>query len=118
MPVVEDGDSLRGVEAVIDKDHASRLLANEIGADLLVISTDVPQVALYYGTKDQVCIDRMTVEEAERYHAEGHFPPGSMGPKVKAGIDFIRNGGELVMITNPESFGRALDGETGTRIVA
>ncbi|MBD3347626.1 MAG: carbamate kinase [Candidatus Eisenbacteria bacterium] len=117
IPVVESDGGLRGVEAVIDKDHASRLLANQIGAGLFVISTDVPQVALHYGTDRETAIDEMTVEEAERYHREGHFPPGSMGPKVLAGIDFIRNGGGTVIITNPGSLGRALDGETGTRII-
>ena len=117
IPVVEVPDGLKGVEAVIDKDHASRLLANDIGADMLLISTDVEQVALNFGEDDEVRLDRMTVEEAKRYHAEGHFAPGSMGPKVIAGIDFIEGGGEEVLITNPESIGRALDGETGTRIV-
>ena len=117
IPVVEVPDGLKGVEAVIDKDHASRLLANYIGADMLVISTDVEQVALNFGKDDEVRLDRMTVDEAKRYHAEGHFAPGSMGPKVIAGIDFIEGGGEEVLITNPESIGRALDGETGTRIV-
>ncbi len=117
IPVVEVPDGLKGVEAVIDKDHASRLLANDIGADMLLISTDVEQVALNFGKDDEVRLDRMTVDEAKRYHAEGHFAPGSMGPKVIAGIDFIEGGGKEVLITNPESIGRALDGETGTRIV-
>ncbi len=117
IPVVEVPDGLKGVEAVIDKDHASRLLANDIGADMLLISTDIEQVALNFGKDDEVRLDRMTVDEAKRYHAEGHFAPGSMGPKVIAGIDFIEGGGKEVLITNPESIGRALDGETGTRIV-
>ncbi len=118
IPVVEEDDGLRGVEAVIDKDHASRLLANDIGADLLLISTDVEQVALDFGKESERRLDRMTVAEAKRYHEEGHFAPGSMGPKVLAGIAFIEGGGREVIITNPESIGRALDGETGTRIVA
>ncbi len=117
IPVVEVADGLKGVEAVIDKDHASRLLGNDIGADMLLISTDVEQVALNFGKDDEVRLDRMTVDEAKRYHAEGHFAPGSMGPKVIAGIDFIEGGGKEVLITNPASIGRALDGETGTRIV-
>ncbi len=117
IPVVEVPDGLKGVEAVIDKDHASRLLGNDIGADMLLISTDVEQVALNFGKDNEVRLDRMTVAEAKRYLAEGHFAPGSMGPKVLAGIDFIEGGGEEVLITNPESIGRALDGETGTRIV-
>jgi len=117
IPVIEVTDGLKGVEAVIDKDHASRLLGNDIGADMLLISTDIEQVALNFGKDDEVRLDRMTVDEAKRYHAEGHFAPGSMGPKVIAGIDFIEGGGREVLITNPESIGRALDGETGTRIV-
>lgn len=117
IPVVEESEGLKGVEAVIDKDHASRLLANDIGADMLLISTDVEQVALNFGEENERRLDRMTVEEARRYHDEGHFAPGSMGPKVLAGIAFIEGGGDEVIITNPESIGRALDGETGTRIV-
>jgi carbamate kinase len=117
IPVIEQEDGLKGVEAVIDKDHASRLLANDIGANLLIISTDVEQVALNFGKDNETRLDRMTVEEAKRYYDEGHFAPGSMGPKVLAGIAFIEGGGEEVIITNPESIGRALDGKTGTRIV-
>ncbi|MFH1502050.1 MAG: carbamate kinase [Candidatus Eisenbacteria bacterium] len=117
IPVVEEEDGLRGVEAVIDKDHASRLLANDIGASLFVISTDVPRVALFYGTKDENMLYELTVEQARCYYDEGHFPPGSMGPKILAGIAFLENGGEEVIITNPESLVRALDGETGTRLV-
>jgi carbamate kinase len=116
IPVVEEGGMLHGAEAVIDKDHASRLLANQIGASLFVISTDVEQVSLFYGKPNEKKLPRMTVDEALRYHAEGHFPPGSMGPKVLASVEFIKGGGEEVIITNPESIERALDGETGTRI--
>lgn len=116
IPVVETEDGLKGVEAVIDKDHASRLLANEIGASLLVISTDVEQVALNFGKENETRLSTMTVDEAKRYFEEGHFAPGSMGPKVLAGIAFVEGGGEQVIITNPESIARALDGETGTRI--
>ena len=117
IPVIEDDGGLRGVEAVIDKDHASRLLANAIGAGLLVISTDVERVALHFGTEEETPLDTVTAAEAKRYLAEGHFPPGSMGPKIRAGIDFLESGGEEVIITSPESLGRALDGKTGTRIV-
>lgn len=118
IPVKEENGGLRGVEAVIDKDHASRLLANQIGADLFVISTDVERVCLNFGTPRETPLDRITVEEARRYLEEGHFPAGSMGPKIRAGIDFLENGGGEVVITNPESLGRAMDGATGTRIVA
>ena len=116
IPVVEENGELRGVEAVIDKDHASRLLANYIGAELFVMSTDVEQVALNFGTPEEKKLPAMTVEEAKAYHAEGHFPAGSMGPKVLASIAFIEGGGEEVIITNPKSIGLALDGKTGTRI--
>jgi len=117
IPVIEEPGGLKGVEAVIDKDHASRLLANDIGASMLVISTDVEQVALNFGKENETRLGRMTVAEAKQYFEEGHFAPGSMGPKVLAGIAFIEAGGDEVLITNPESIGRALDGETGTRIV-
>jgi len=118
IPVVrqEDG-SLRGVEAVIDKDYASSLLASGIGADLFLISTAVEKVALNYGKPNQVWLDRMTLAEAKRYLSEGHFPPGSMGPKIKAIVQFLEKGGKEALITSPENIERALAGETGTRIV-
>ena len=116
IPVVEENGELRGVEAVIDKDHASRLLANYIGAELFVMSTDVEQVALNFGKPEEKRLLAMTVAEAKSYHSEGHFPEGSMGPKILASIAFIEGGGEEVIITNPESIGLALDGKTGTRI--
>jgi len=118
IPVVrqEDG-SLRGVEAVIDKDYASSLLASGIGADLFLISTAVEKVALNYGKPNQVWLNRMTLAEAKRYLSEGHFPPGSMGPKIKAIVQFLEKGGKEALITSPENIERALAGETGTRIV-
>ncbi|MGB7873315.1 MAG: carbamate kinase [Anaerolineales bacterium] len=118
IPVVEkeDGD-LRGVEAVIDKDFASGLLANLIDADLLVISTAVEKVAINFNKPDQKWIDEMTVAEAEQYIAEGHFAPGSMLPKVKAIVKFLKEGGQKALITDPPNIQRALDGETGTWIV-
>jgi len=119
IPVVEneDGD-LIGVEAVVDKDYASALLAREIGADLFLISTAVEKVALNYHKPDQVWLDRMTVTEAQAYDDAGHFPRGSMGPKIEAAIYYLKYGGNEVIITNPENITRALRGETGTRIVA
>jgi len=117
IPVVRETDgSLRGVEAVIDKDYASSLLASGIGADLFLISTAVEKVALNYGKPNQVWLDRMTLAEAKRYLSEGHFPPGSMGPKIEAIIQFLEKGGKEALITSPESIERALAGETGTRI--
>jgi len=118
IPVVrEAGGRLRGVEAVIDKDLASSLLARTIKADLFLISTAVERVALNYGKPGERFLERMTLEEAKRYLAEGHFPAGSMGPKIQASIDYLEAGGKEVLITSPEALERALAGETGTRIV-
>jgi carbamate kinase len=118
IPVIEDenGD-LQGVEAVIDKDFGSALLAKMIDADLFVISTTVEKVALYFNTPDQKWVDKMTVVEAKRYIEEGHFAPGSMLPKVQAIIQFLENGGKKALITNPEHISDALEGKTGTWIV-
>ena len=118
IPVVREEDgSLRGVEAVIDKDYASGLLASSIQADLLLISTAVDKVALNFGQPGQRWLDKMTLAEAERYLAEGHFAPGSMEPKIRASIKFLKEGGREALITSPENIERALAGETGTRIV-
>ena len=118
IPVVEDelGD-LRGVEAVIDKDLASSLLARSMGADTLVLPTGVEKVALDFNKPTQRWLDRLTVAEAKRYYDEDQFDRGSMGPKVAALIDFVGGGGQLGLITNPPNLKRALAGETGTRIV-
>ena len=118
IPVIEKEDGeLRGVEAVIDKDFASGLLANLINADLLLISTAVEKVAINFGKPEQQWIDRMTVAEAEGYIAEGHFAPGSMLPKVQAIVKFLKVGGKQALITDPPNIQRALNGETGTWIV-
>ncbi|MBL7183034.1 MAG: carbamate kinase [Anaerolineae bacterium] len=118
IPVVREEDgSLGGGEAVIDKDYASGLLASSIQADLLLISTAVDKVALNFGQPGQRWLDKMTLAEAERYLAEGHFAPGSMEPKIRASIKFLKEGGREALITSPENIERALAGETGTRIV-
>ncbi|HSJ70216.1 MAG TPA: carbamate kinase [Acidimicrobiia bacterium] len=119
IPVVadENGD-LSGVAAVIDKDLASALLATEVGADLLLISTAVEQVALDYGTPNQRWVDRLTLAEVKAYLAEGvHFAEGSMAPKMRAVVQFLEAGGNEALITNPVNLERAMAGETGTRIV-
>lgn len=118
IPVYEDenGD-LHGTRAVIDKDRATSLLANNIGADLLLISTAVEKVALNFNTPDQRWVDRMTLAEAKQYMAEGHFKPGSMLPKIEAIVSFLEKGGETALITDPPNIVRALNGETGTWIV-
>jgi len=118
IPVVENQDGeLVGIEAVIDKDFASALLADRIHADLLLISTAVEKVAINFNTPDVKWLDRMTIAEAKQYIAEGHFAPGSMLPKIQACISFLEAGGEQALITDPENIPRALKGETGTWIV-
>jgi carbamate kinase len=116
IPVVADADgNLHGVAAVIDKDLASALLANNLGADLLIISTAVEKVALNFGTPEQTTVDHLTLAEAKAYLAEGvHFAAGSMGPKIQAVINYLSNGGTTAIVTNPENVARALHGETGT----
>jgi len=117
IPVVRRSDgTLHGVEAVIDKDFATALLAQSIGADLLLISTAVERIALNFGKPDYHELSSMTVAEAKAYLSQGHFPPGSMGPKVLAAIRFIEAGGASVLITSPAGIERALAGTTGTRI--
>jgi carbamate kinase len=118
IPVIElDDGSLKGVEAVIDKDFGSSLLAMLIKADLFVISTAVEKVAVNFNTSEEKWLDQMTVAEAKQYIAEGHFAPGSMLPKVQAIIQYLENGGKKALITDPEHIGEALDGKTGTWII-
>jgi carbamate kinase len=118
IPVVKDEQgNLVGTSAVIDKDYASSLLARSIGADLFVISTAVEKVSLNYGKPNQKDIDVMTVAEAKKYMADGHFAPGSMKPKIQAIVWFLEAGGKMAIITDPANIERALAGETGTRIV-
>jgi carbamate kinase len=117
IPVIRNRKGeLRGVAAVIDKDLASGLLATRIQADLFLISTAVEKVALNFGKPNQQWLDHMTVEEARRYLAEGHFAPGSMKPKVEAVIRYLEQTEGWALITSPENIARALAGETGTRI--
>ncbi|NKQ36918.1 MAG: carbamate kinase [Chloroflexi bacterium] len=108
---------LKGVYAVIDKDRATSLLARELDADLLLISTAVEKVALNFGKPNEEWLDHMTLAEAKQYLAEGiHFAPGSMAPKIEAVISFLENGGKKALITDPPNIARALRGETGTFI--
>jgi carbamate kinase len=118
IPVVEDGQGYEGVEAVIDKDLASALLASSLGIPLLVLSTGVERVAIHFRQPDQRFLDRLSVTEARRYLAEGEFPKGSMGPKVEAAITFLERGGSEVLITSPANLEQAFAGSSGTRIVA
>ena len=119
IPVIINGNGLfQGVEAVIDKDFAASLLAREIKADLFIILTSIDRVYLNFGQPDQKPIDVMTVEEAKRYLEEGQFPPGSMGPKIQAAIEYIEGGGEEVLITSANYLRAALIHRAGTRIRA
>jgi len=106
-----------GIDAVIDKDLASAVLAGEIGASLLSILTSVEAVAVNFGTPQQKNLSHVTLNEIKRLYHEGHFPEGSMGPKILAAIRFLENGGEVVTITSFENACKALRGEAGTRIV-
>ncbi len=119
IPVTEGAHgNLEGARAVIDKDRASSLLARNLKVDLLLICTGVAQVSLHYAQDNERPLDRMTVSEARRYHAEGHFPPGNMGPKIESIIQFLEaNPQGEALITDPWNIERALDGETGTTIV-
>jgi carbamate kinase len=117
IPVVEDENgNVKGVEAVIDKDFSSALMAANIKADLFIISTAVEKVALNFNKPDQVFLDTMTVAEAREYIVQGHFAPGSMLPKVQAIIKFFEQGGKKALITDPEHISEALEGKTGTWI--
>jgi carbamate kinase len=118
IPVVADGaGALHGVAAVIDKDRASAMLASEVDADLLLISTSVEQVALDFAKPEQRWVSELSLDEAKTRLAEGsHFLKGSMAPKIEAVIDFLEAGGKEAIITNPQNLERAMRGETGTRI--
>jgi carbamate kinase len=117
IPVIREGRTFCGVDAVIDKDLASARLALEVGVELFLIATDVPGVALHYGERDQQFLRTLTVEDAAWHLREGHFPQGSMGPKVEAAVEFIRNGGERAIITSIETIEKAVSGNAGTEVV-
>jgi carbamate kinase len=120
IPVIEDADgNLVGTRAVIDKDRATSLLAQQLKVDLFLISTAVPQVAINFNQPDQKWLDKMTVAEAKAYYEQGHFKPGSMGPKIEAVLSFLEaHPGGKALITDPPNIARALDGESGTWIEA
>jgi len=117
MPVVErKGWGLDGREAVVDKDLSAERLAEDIGANVLLILTDVPYVYLNYGSEKQRALKEVKLEEMRKYYEDGHFPAGSMGPKVLAAIRFLENGGERAIIADIDHAWEALKGETGTHI--
>jgi carbamate kinase len=117
IPVIRKKKGLEGVEAVVDKDLAACVLASAIDEKLLLLLTDVDRVYLNFGKEDQRPLDLVTADEIEEYLAQGHFPPGSMGPKIEAAIKFLREGGVKVIITMPGLLEEALEGRAGTQIV-
>lgn len=118
IPVVRDREGHRhGVEAVIDKDLTAAVMANVLGIRDLMILTAVPRVAINFGKPNQIKLGNVSLSMMRKYHAEGHFPPGSMGPKIEAAILFLSSGGKRVIITSLETAVEALHGETGTHIL-
>jgi carbamate kinase len=116
VPVIREGYKMRGVPAVIDKDHVSALLASMLEADTYIISTAVPEVYVNFGKPDQRALRSATTEEMERWAGENQFAAGSMLPKIRASIGFLKHGGERVVITSPGNILAALEGKAGTTI--
>lgn len=117
IPVVGDGEGYAGVEAVIDKDFASSLLARQLDADMLIFPTAVPQVAIRFNQPRQQWLDTLSLEEARRYLAEGEFPPGSMAPKIAALMEFVEASGKPGVITDLQHLRAAMSGSAGTRLI-
>ncbi|MEM4717765.1 MAG: carbamate kinase [Desulfurococcaceae archaeon] len=117
VPVYEDNSELKGVEGVIDKDLGAERMASALKADVLLILTDVDHAYLNYGSSNPIPLKAITASEALKYYKEGHFKPGSMGPKILAGVRFVENGGKLAIISNMRNAIEALRGEIGTRII-
>jgi carbamate kinase len=117
IPVTREGRGFHGVDAVIDKDLASARLAAEVGVDVMVIATDVPGAALDFGGQHEHFLTMLTAAEAERHLGEGHFPPGSMGPKVEAAARFVRSGGKRAVICRLDDIEQGAQGKAGTVIV-
>jgi carbamate kinase len=117
IPVIREGRTFCGVDAVIDKDLASAKLAEEVGVDIFLIATDVEGAAVHYGKPEQKFLRVVTTEEASQYLEEGHFSPGSMAPKIEAAMAFIRKGGRRAVITSTKAIEEAIAGEVGTEII-
>ncbi|MFE1629842.1 carbamate kinase [Brevibacillus reuszeri] len=118
IPVVKTNENTyEGIDAVIDKDFATSLLAEQIDAETLIITTGVPQVCINFGKPNQKALERITVEETKQYVAEEHFAKGSMLPKIEASLSFLEKNGTSVIITNPESLKDAIMNKAGTHIV-
>lgn len=117
IPVIKtENNTFTGIDAVIDKDFATSLLAEQIDAETLIITTGVPQVYTNFGKPNQKALDEITIEEAKKHIDDGQFPDGSMLPKIKASLSFLENNGTKVIITNPESLQAAMNKQTGTHI--
>ena len=117
IPVMRQGEELKGVEAVIDKDRASALLAARLGVDQFIISTDAPNVFLDYRKPAQRSLPEVTAAELQKHYDAGQFPPGNMGPKIESALRFLRGGGREVFITSFEYLFDAVHGKAGTRII-
>ncbi len=118
VPVVRENETLRGVEAVIDKDRASAVLAAQLGVDLFAICTDAAYVYLNYKTPTQTPLHRVTVSELAAYHRDGHFPEGNMGPKVESVLSFLRHGGKEAVITSFGHLPEAIMSQAGTHVIS
>lgn len=116
IPVVKEGEKIHGVEAVIDKDRAGCLLAEEIESDIFLVLTDVSNAYINYGEEDEKAIGEISIEDMQEHIEKGHFGEGSMKPKVQAAVDFVKNGGQQAIITSIEKVNEAVHGEAGTRI--
>jgi carbamate kinase len=117
IPVVRRDGQLEGIEAVVDKDRASALLATDLGAELLLFSTAVPHVSWHFGQPDERALAWLNWEQAQEYLRQGEFPPGSMGPKIESALAFLESGGRHAIVTSPEQIAEALDGDAGTEIL-
>ena len=118
IPVyIEKEGTYEGVDAVIDKDWASSVLAKDINANQLIFLTEAPKVCLFFGTLQETPLDKMTLSQAKQYLKEGHFPPGSMGPKIEGAIEFLEHGGERVLVAAIPEVQKAMHGEAGTEII-
>ncbi len=116
IPVIEKEGLIDDIEAVIDKDKLSAIMAISLNVDLFIISTDATHVFINYKKENEKALNDVKLEQIEKYYHEGQFPAGSMGPKIEAAIDYLKNGGREVIITNPENIVGAIEGKTGTRI--
>ncbi len=117
IPVIRENHGLKGVAAVIDKDKTSALLARQLGVDMLVFSTDADHIYLDFKKPTERALREVSAKDLERYYEEGHFPPGSMGPKVQAVLRFLRAGGKQAIVTSLENLGDAVEGKIGTRVI-